>query len=53
MYNTQEKIFIILFVISKLSMLVVASQLIWKSLELFAKVTYTIHKKRIIKNYKK
>ena len=49
MYNTQEKIFIILFLISKLSILVVASQLLWKSLELFAKVTYKIHIKRIIK----
>lgn len=53
MYNTQEKIFIILFLLQKFIVIYAISQAAWKGLEIFAKISYKIHKKRIIKNYKK
>lgn len=49
MYNTQEKIFIILFLLQKFTIIYVISLATWKGLKSFARITYKIHKK----NYKK
>ncbi len=53
MYNTEEKTFIILFLLQKFTIIYAISLATWKGLESFARITYKIHIKRIIKSKKK